>query len=123
MLFGFILAVLGVAGFVFTGSSSFTALIPAVFGVILYICGRVGMSAPHLRKHVMHVAALVSLVGILGVLPRVVGKLPALFAGQPVEPSTTAVVLQLITAVLLLVFLVLCIKSFIDARKARLAAK
>jgi len=123
MIFGFTLAVLGVAGFVSTGSSSFTSLIPAVFGVILYICGRVGTSAPHLRKHAMHVAAVVSLVGILGVVPRFLGKLPALFSGQPVEPSTTAVVLQLITAVLLVIFLLLCIKSFIDARKSRLASK
>jgi len=33
------------------------------------------------------------------------------------------VVLQLIKAVPLVIFLVLCIKSFIDARKARLASK
>jgi len=121
MLFGFILAVLGVAGFISTGSSSYTALIPAIFGIILYVCGRVGMSAPKTRKHVMHVAALVSVVGILGVVPRFAGKLPALFSGQPVEPSATAVILQLVTAILLVVFLILCIKSFIDARKARSA--
>jgi hypothetical protein len=121
MLFGFILAVLGVAGFISTGSSSYTALIPAIFGVILYVCGRIGTSAPKARKHVMHVAALVSVVGILGVVPRFVGKLPALFSGQPVEPSATAVILQLVTAILLTVFLILCIKSFIDARKARSA--
>jgi hypothetical protein len=122
MLFGFLLAVLGVGGFVYTGNTHFTSLIPAVFGVILYICGRVGLAAPHLRKHVMHVAAAVSLVGLLGVVPRFVGKIPALFAGQPVEPSATAIILQMITAVLLIVFLILCIKSFIDARKARTAA-
>lgn len=121
MLFGFILAVLGVAGFVYTGSSSYTALIPAIFGVILYICGRVGMSAPKLRKHVMHVAALVSVVGILGVVPRFLGKLPALFSGQPVEPSAIAVILQLVTAILLVIFLVLCVQSFIAARKNRVS--
>jgi len=119
MLFGFILAVLGVAGFVYTGSSSYTALIPAFFGVILYVSGRVGMSSPKLRKHAMHVSAAVSLIGLLGVVPRMAGKLPALFSGQPVEPSATAVILQLVTAILLLVFLALCIRSFIEARKAR----
>lgn len=122
MLFGFLLAVLGVGGFVYTGNSSYTALIPAVFGIILYICGRISLAAPHLRKHVMHVAATVSLVGLLGVVPRFVGKIPALLAGQPVEPSATAVLLQIITAVLLVIFLILCIKSFIDARKARTSA-
>lgn len=121
MLFGFILAVLGVAGFVYSGNASYTALIPSVFGIILYICGRIGMAAPHLRKHVMHVAALVSLIGILGVVPRFVGKLPALLSGQPVEPSATAVILQVITAVLLIAFLVLCVRSFIQARKNRTA--
>lgn len=121
MLFGFLLAVIGVGGFVATGSSSYTALIPAIFGIILYICGRIVMAAPNLRKHVMHVAALVALIGIGGVLSRSAGKIPALLSGQPVEPSTTAVALQLGTAVLLIIFLALCVKSFIDARKARTA--
>lgn len=119
MLFGFILAVLGVAGYSFSGAGSMTALIPAFFGIALYICGRIGMAAPNTRKHVMHVAALVALIGTLGGLGMGLPKLPALLAGEAERPF--AIWLQLGMGVLLLIFLGLCIRSFIHARKNRAA--
>lgn len=116
MLFGFLLAVIGVAGYFFSGSGSMTALIPAAFGIILYICGRIALVAPGLRKHVMHVAALVGLLGTLGGLGMAIPKLGLLFAGEAERPL--AIYIQLGMGVASALFVVLCVKSFIDARRS-----
>ena len=66
----------------------------------------------------MHAAALVAL---LGFLPSVSGLLgiPDLLAGEAARPA--AVVLRSVMAVLCLGFLVVAIRSFIAARRARAA--
>ena len=48
-----------------TGKLPFTVLIPVVLGVLLIVLGALSYR-PHLRKHTMHAAALVGLLGILG---------------------------------------------------------
>ncbi|MGE3809713.1 MAG: hypothetical protein AB7K24_34030, partial [Gemmataceae bacterium] len=64
--FGGFLILLG-AGFYFgTGMSSPTALIPAGFGVGFAILGAIGMKGDTARKHAMHVAAALGLIGCLG---------------------------------------------------------
>ena len=42
-----------------------TALIPAALGAILVVCGALAFNEK-LRKHVMHLAAMVGLFGVLG---------------------------------------------------------
>ena len=115
---GVILDVIGLAGFVLSGSQSLTALIPCIFGTILLLCGILAMAVPKTRKHAMHAAALVALLGFLAIMGRSGAKLPALFSGQPVEPSATAVSLQLIFAVVCFLYVVACIRSFIEARRS-----
>jgi hypothetical protein len=115
LLFGGLLVLTGVGGYAAYGSP--TALIPVGFGVLLGICGLVARKE-HLRKHAMHAAAAVAL---LGFLPSVRGLLgvPALLAGQAARPG--AVVLQSVMAILCLGFLVVAVRSFIQARRARAA--
>jgi len=62
----------------------------------------------------MHGAVLVGLLGFLATVSSVL-KLPALFNGTAERPL--AVVSQFITMILCLVFVILCVKSFIDARR------
>src|SRR5208337_2600302 len=62
--FGFFLAVVGLVGWVATGSSHVTALIPAFFGVALAFLGVLARRDLY-RKHVMHVAVLIGLIGFL----------------------------------------------------------
>jgi hypothetical protein len=111
-LVGFVLIVIGLVGYVATGRASVTALIPAFFGAILLILALVarGESA---RKHAMHAAVALALVGFLAVVPRL---LPALTAGDPMRP---AVLSQLAMALTLAIYIGLGVKSFIDARRAR----
>jgi hypothetical protein len=112
-LFGLLLIVFGVASYVTTGRSSITAMIPAFFGAVLVICALVARNEAA-RKHAMHVAVAVGLIGAVASLARGV---PAAISGGAGRP---AVISQLAMGVLLLVYVALGVQSFIAARKARL---
>jgi hypothetical protein len=113
-LIGFILIAIGIVGYVGTGMASLTALIPAMIGALFLVLALAARS-PEARKHMMHVAVAISLLAILGTLPRLV---PSLLAGNIARP---AVISQTLMVLVLLVHLVLGVKSFIDARRARAA--
>ncbi len=110
--FGLILIVLGIASYMLTGRSSVTALIPAAFGAVLVICALIARSE-NARKHAMHAAVAVGLIGALAALGRGV---PAAMAGDAMRP---AVLSQLIMGVLLVIYVALGVQSFIAARRAR----
>jgi len=116
--FGLALAVLGVAGYLGTGRTSLTALIPLVFGLLLLACGALARREA-LRKHAMHAAAVIGLIGFLGPL-RVLPQMLALVGGGAVA-HRAAVLDQLAMLVVCGVFLALCIRSFVAARRARTA--
>jgi len=113
-----ILIVLGLGAYFGSGMASVTALIPSFFGAAFLLCGLLALK-DGLRKHAMHVAAVLALLGLGGSGPGL-AKLPSLFAGEAERP--TAVIVQSIMAVLLVVFIVLCVRSCIAARRARQAA-
>jgi hypothetical protein len=114
--FGVVLIVLGVAGYIGSGGASFTALIPAIFGVLLAGLGALARNEA-MRKHAMHGAVLIGLLGFLG-SARGLLQLPALISGGDVA-RPTAVIAQSVMAILMLLFVVLCVRSFISARAAR----
>jgi fucose 4-O-acetylase-like acetyltransferase len=116
--FGIALCVLGEGGYWLTGAKSPTALIPVAFGVLLMLCGILGRKESRL-KHAMHAAAVLALVGFLFSAPGLV-KLPALVSGGYVA-YPNAVIAQSIMSILLLVFLGLCVRSFIAAKRLRKA--
>jgi hypothetical protein len=111
-LFGLLLIVVGVASYTLTGRTSMTALIPAFIGAVLLICALLARRESA-RKHAMHAAVAVGLLGGLASLGRGV---PAALAGGASRP---AVIAQLVTGVLLLIYVALGVQSFIAARKAR----
>lgn len=116
---GVLLILIGIAGYVYgmsDGSASPTALIPAALGLILAILGLAAKAKEDLRKHIMHGAVVVGLLGLLGTMSSFL-KIPALLGGTAARPA--AVVAQLATALVCLVFVVLCVKSFADARRNR----
>mgnify|MGYP005842550149 CR=1 FL=1 len=108
--FGLILTALGLYGYFGTDTTSPTALIPSVFGVILLVCGLIALK-PAARKHAMHAAVAVSLLGALAAI----GGLAARWSSA----STEAKVSQVTLAVVLIIYLVMGIRSFIAARRAR----
>jgi hypothetical protein len=117
IFFGVLLIILGVGGYFVTGRHSLTAMIPAIPGLLFIILGALARDARY-RKHTMHAAAALALVGFLAMIP---GGLVALarWAGGTAPAKPAAVVSRCIMAGLMLVFLVLCVRSFISARRAR----
>jgi uncharacterized membrane protein (UPF0136 family) len=119
MLFGVLLIALGLVGYfkptvfgeVGPEGTSKTALIPAGFGVVLFLCGLIVEFAPKTRKHVMHLAALVGLLGAIG------GIMP--LQRNQMDMSKSGTVAGLIMVILCALFVVLCIRSFVLARIAR----
>jgi hypothetical protein len=112
-IFSAIFVVLGAASYLLSGAASVTALIPAFFGLLLAGAGFLSRSNLKLGGHI---AALVGVLGFLGTA-RSFTKVPALLSGEPVQRAT-AVGVQAVFAVLCLIFVALCVKSFIDTRKA-----
>jgi hypothetical protein len=113
-----ILILMGVGGYVASNMVSMTALIPAFIGVPMEILGVLALSEAR-RKHAMHGAVLLALIGFLGSVPGLL-KIGALMAGEAERPL--AVAMQTAMAILLAIYIALCVRSFIAARKARLAA-
>ncbi len=96
-----------------------TALIPAAFGMLLLMCGTLAY-LENLRKLLMHIAAVIALIGGLLAAGRGLSKVSALFGEDPVGQRATTMVL--IMAALCLTYVLLSVRSFIAARKARQAA-
>jgi hypothetical protein len=110
--FGILFVLIGLAGYGFSESHSWTALIPAGLGVLLVLCGLLARQ-DRLRMHVMHLAALLGLVGFVGGVVMVILDLSK---GVPLPLATAMKGLLAVTAG---IFLALCIKSFVDARRLR----
>ena len=110
---GVLLIVLGLIGYFGTGMVSWTALIPAFFGLPLVILGVLALQEG-LRKHAMHAAVVVGLIGFLGGAFSFVR--PLLSEG---EMKPMAATMQALMALICAVFVGLGVKSFINARRAR----
>lgn len=116
IVFGLLLSALGGWAYVASDSASKTALIPCIPGIVLIICGALALNEKFL-KHAMHTAAL---FGVLGFLGGAVNAVRALIAGKQI--SDFAVIVSIGMALLCGVFTALCVKSFIDVRRAKARA-
>lgn len=112
--YGIILISVGIIGYNVTGMVSITALIPAFLGIIILVCGILAQKESR-RKLFMHIALVFGLLGLLGTA----SALPSLFTMLGGEEVTRpgAVIGKSVTAILSLIFLLIGVKSFIDARR------
>lgn len=106
LLTGIALVAVGVISFAITGGASATALLPAVLGVLIGGAGAVANRKPELRRHLLHGAMAVALVGALGSL-RGFAQLPEI-----------AGVAQVATLLVCAAFVVAGVRSFIAARRS-----
>jgi hypothetical protein len=111
-----ILIILGTGGFLLTGTQSITALIPAVFGLLLLICSLIAGKETR-QKLAMHIAQGIALLGLLGSVSGLI-KLLMYLMGSGVLERPSAVVAQSIMALLCLIYLIFGIRSFIAARRS-----
>ncbi len=112
---GILLVLIGVAGYingVMTDKASITALIPSFIGVIMILLGALAGARKGLRKHLMHAAIVVALLGFMATAGRLISTISKL----SVSP---AVLSQAATAIVCLVFIILAIRSFAAARRER----
>jgi hypothetical protein len=118
MVTGILLTILGVVFYVFwkplgAPTPSKTALIPAFLGIPLIVLGWLSLAKPDLRMHLMHAAVTLALLGFLASAGRLISvliKKPGLGAG---------VIANLLMALICGVYVALCVRSFIAARRAR----
>lgn len=119
IIFAVLLIVLGLTGFLYTGSQHPTALIPAAFGLLMGILGILAMSPSESRRKLfMHINVTIGLIGFLMAAGRALSSYGNA-RSQGVDPDYIALGTQAIMAFLLLNYVVLCVKSFIDVRRAR----
>lgn len=112
---GGLLILIGIVGYIYgamNGNASVTALIPAFFGIVLAVLGAAAQAKENLRKHLMHAALVVALLGFI--MPT--GRLLSRASEFVLSPATLA---QILMAAVCLLFLILGIKSFADARRNR----
>jgi hypothetical protein len=108
--FGVGLIGLGVTTYVGTAAVSVTALIPAIFGAVLVLLGWFAAYERY-RKHAVRLAVAVGLVGFLGAVPGLMGLWDLISGAEVQRPA--AVVSQSLMAILMAVFVGLCVRSFI----------
>ena len=118
ILFGLLLIVLGVVGYVGTGWKAPTALIPMYFGIVFTILGFLARSGSQKKRMmVMHIAVTLGLLGFLGTVVSI-WKFIQMEMGRPmVRPI--AIEDQAVFSVMMLIYVLLCVRSFIKARRAR----
>ncbi len=111
-LLGILLIVLGGWGYTQSVTRSPMALTPVLLGVVFLALGIAG-GRDAWRKHAMHAAAALALLGFLAGL----GPAVMMANAPPVMRRETGAM-----SVLCLIFLFFAVRSFIAARRARLAA-
>jgi len=118
LVFAALLVALGLAGYLGTGSLHPTALIPTWIGLALGLFGFLALSPSESRRKLfMHINVTIGLLGFIGGASEAIrGTLHAQAAGLPVNP--VALGSKLALAGLLLLYVILCVRSFIAARRS-----
>ncbi len=112
---GILLILIGIAGYAFSlidGNTSLTALIPSAFGVLLVILGIIATYSEGLRRHLMHAAMVIGLLGFLIPTFRLVSQMSNI-------KISLAVLSQALMALVCLFYVILGIQSFVNARRNR----
>jgi hypothetical protein len=119
ILFAVLLIILGLVGYYGTGAAHPTALIPMWFGLALGVGGILAISPSESRRKIfMHINVTVGVIGCIGAFVEALrGYGAARAAGVALDERAFAS--KLTMGVLLLIYVNLCIRSFIEARRSR----
>ena len=118
LVIALLLDALGMDGYIGTGSLHPPALIPAWIGLALGIFGFLAISDNESRRKLfMHINVTIALLGFLGGLVEAIrGYVHAKSAG--IAPDQIALASKLTLAGLLFIYVILCVRSFIAARRS-----
>ena len=118
IVFGILLIILGVTGYVYTGSAHPTALIPGGAGILFIIFGVLaGSDSAKKRMLWMHVSVTVALLLFLSLIGS---DIDVIRLSRGVSfPYPAAVIEKSATSLLSLLYVLFCVRSFIAARRQR----
>lgn len=117
---GVLLILLGIASYFLTGMASATALIPSFFGLAFVGFGVLANRSESMRKHSMHAALLLAVLGLGGSFGGLMQMLGAITGDAPERFGAAAG--QSVMAILMIFFIIRGIRSFIEARKEQAAS-
>ncbi len=114
ILFGLLLVAIGLGGYYFADANQPMAPFgTAVLGIAMFVCGLVAAQGA-MRRLAMHVAALIGMIGF-------VGPMVTIFNDITNTANTAEVLAKGLTSALCLMFVLMCVNSFLEARRARTA--
>ncbi|MCH1537683.1 MAG: hypothetical protein L7S48_04680 [Candidatus Poseidonia sp.] len=111
--YGIFLIVWGVAVSILSESDSFTSYVPSFLGVPIAVSGWMAKSNPERRKDWMHVAVVFGLLCALG------GTRFFMVMGDGLDYASGSMLMLFLSGS---AYTFLCVRSFIEARKAREAS-
>ncbi|CAN5487768.1 hypothetical protein BH23BAC3_BH23BAC3_28090 [soil metagenome] len=112
---GILLILLGIGSYIITSAASATALIPAFFGIAFVGLGILGTKKESMRKHSMHAALLLAILGLGGSFTGLLNVFAVLGAEELARPE--AAYAQAVMALICIFFIVAGVRSFMEARK------
>jgi hypothetical protein len=118
LIFAVLLAGLGLGSYLGTGSMHPTLLIPLWFGIVFGVFGFLAMrSKEGSRKLFMHINVTIAVLGFLG---AIAGILHSVASAKELDMNALAALLVL--GWLLLIYVILCVRSFLTARQSEAIA-
>ncbi len=118
--FGILLILLGITGYVTTGSSHPTALIPGGIGIFFVLFGLMANTEGSKKRMLwMHISVTVALLVFLGMIPSAIDTLR--LSRGATFPHPVAVEEKGALCLFSLIYVLFCVRSFVSARRARLA--
>ena len=115
IVYGIFLIIWGVAVTFLTGSNSLTSLIPSMFGLPISLFAFLTVKFPNKKKLFMHIVVTFGLIVFIGGLDFTRGIIKSTMFDN--VWADTSKLMMLVTG---LIFTILCVKSFIFARKNKI---
>ena len=114
LVFAVLLIALGLIGFFGTGHTHYTALIPAWIGLALGVFGWLAISPNEKqRKLFMHINVTIGLLGFVGTFAEMIRSF---VFSKPLDMAAMGAKLALLW--LLLLYILMCVRSFLFARRS-----
>lgn len=118
LVFAVLLIALGLIGYLGTGSAHPTALIPAWIGIALGFGGLLAISPIESRRKLfMHINVSIALLGAIGAGAELIRSGHSNLVAHR-APNLWAMYSKLTLEMLLFLYVMLCVRSFIAARRS-----
>jgi apolipoprotein N-acyltransferase len=116
IVFGLVLCGLTAVALVWTPVKSPTQFIPMMLGIPILFCGVVALN-PHRRRHAMHAASGIAMLGTVGGAGTSSYWLMTLAGGEVIDRNSLNLVVAM--TIVCAVFVAVCVVSFISTRRRK----